>query len=455
MRSGTVTISPWTRWFVIVAALISAGVALNRIVSPLDDSDRYDRDFIQEYLVSQAIWEGSDPYLPLPQMASKYLEQPPALPWKHPSPHPPVAALAFVPVGILPYWTGKTVWLIVELACLFGFVEMIARWWGGGATLLTKGIAVLACLCFGPMIRELWNGQFSLILLAILTGAWLGLRSGRDVAGGGLLGLSIALKLTGWPIALFLGLRRRWRSAAACAGVIVVTHLLAALVLGLDTVTHYYRVIGPEVARDYRQHMENYSFWSVGSRLFGVEAIEGLGGFVTEPLIPSAAAEKGLTYVLPVVMLIAAMALAWRCRSFDSAYGILLVAGLPINPVVWDHYLLLTALPIAICFRRLSYLEFPAGRVTAAMIGLALSIVLPHFYLDLMVEAFARPDARYGHVMPFWPGLVTYIPLIPLAIWIGLLWTTDGVGQFAEASQADQSPAAAAPATTEAGVIPE
>jgi len=26
---------------------------------------------------------------------------------------------------------------------------------------------------------------------------------------------------------------------------------------------------------------------------------------------------------------------------------------------------------------------------------------------------------------PFFPGLVTYLPLVPLGIWIGLLWSTD------------------------------
>src|SRR5262249_37774420 len=108
------------------------------------------------------------------------------------------------------YPVGKIVWLIIELLCLAGFVEMMSRWWGAGLRWWEKGLAICAGLSFGPVISELWNGQFSLILLVLLTGAWLQLRSGRDVAGGCLLGAAIALKWTAWPIGIFLFFRGRW-----------------------------------------------------------------------------------------------------------------------------------------------------------------------------------------------------------------------------------------------------
>ena len=39
------------------------------------------------------------------------------------------------------------------------------------------------------------------------------------------------------------------------------------------------------------------------------------------------------------------MALARLSRSFDTAYGILLCASIVVNPIAWDHYMILTALP--------------------------------------------------------------------------------------------------------------
>lgn len=420
------TLSPLTRWFLIVVALVSAVVALNRIVSPFSDADLYDRDFIQEHLIAQAWRSGDDPYRPLPELAAKYLAEPPkSLPWNHECPHPPPAVLAFIPIGLLPYRVGKVVWLIVELACLAGFVEMMSRWWGAGIRWWEKGLAICAALSFGPVISELWNGQFSLVLLVLLAAAWLGLRSGGDAAGGCLLGVAIALKWTAWPIGIFLLLRRHWTAVFVCAAVVLLANALGVAVLGWDAVERYYTVIGPGVARDYRQHLENYSFWSVSSRVFGVVPFEGGGGFVTQSLAPNETLERIVKYALPALMLVVALTLALRCRSFDSSYGILMTLGLPINPVIWDHYLLLTALPITICLRRLMRVGFTPWTGTLVLVGLGVSILLPHAYLDKSVELFKVPDERYDFVLPFLPGLVTYLPLVPIGIWTGLLWTTD------------------------------
>lgn len=430
------TVAPLTRWVFVAIAGISALVALTRIVSPWDDANLFHRDFLQEHLIAQAIRDGDDPYKPLPALAQKYLPEQPPLPWKHPTPHPPPAALAFVPLGLLPFRIGRLLWLAIELGCLGGFIEMMSRWWGPGVSWKFKTLAALVSLSFGPVFSDLWNGQFSMLLLLILTAAWLRLRAGQDASGGVLLGLAIALKLTAWPTAIFLTLKRRWSAVVACAVLIVFANLLAAGLLGFETVRRYFTAVGPTVARSYRQYLENYSFWSVGSRFFGPERVEGLFGAVIQPLWPNATLEVLATYSLPALLLVLALTLAWRCRSFDSAYGILLVAGIPINPVVWDHSLLLTALPIGICLRRLAHGGASRTSIALVTVGIAISIPMTHAYLEAMVRTFATPDAHACMVVPFLPGLATYLPLVPIGIWTWLLWTTDAQAAMAVESDA-------------------
>lgn len=420
------TVSPLARWVFAGIAVVSAAVALNRIVSPWDDANLFHRDFLQEHLIAQAISDGDDPYKPLPELAKKYLPEQPPLPWKHATPHPPPAAVAFVPLGVVPFRIGRLLWLAIELGCLVAFIAMISRWWGADVSWKFKTLAALASLTFGPVFSELWNGQFSMFLLVLVTAAWLRLRDGKDASGGALLGLAVALKLTAWPTAIFLTLKRRGRAVAACAAVIVVANLLAASVLGFETIRRYYAAVGPTVARSYRQYLENYSFWSVGSRFFGTERIEGLFGVATQPLWANPTLEGIVTYSLPALMLALSLTLAWRCRSFDSAYGILLTVGIPINPVVWDHSLLLSALPIAICVRRLAAIGYTRTSATLVAVAIAISILAPHAYLEMMARAFVVHESNYGNVIPFLPGLATYLPLVPLGIWTWLLWTTDG-----------------------------
>jgi hypothetical protein len=97
---------------------------------------------------------------------------------------------------------------------------------------------------------------------------------------------------------------------------------------------------------------------------------------------------------------------------------------LPINPVVWDHYLMLTAIPIVIVFARLRDAGFPRGQTTLALVCLGLTILPNGAYLTPAL-GLSVGEINDKKVLPFLAGLVTYVPLIPLAGWIGLLAATD------------------------------
>ena len=422
------TLSPTLRRFFLVFAFVAAIVAGKRIVDSYETRELYRKDFVQEYVLARAVLGGTYPYDPMPEMAERF-GLPDNVPWAHPTPHTPAAAILSVPIGLFPYPVAVTIWLVVELACLALVVELLSRTWGEPVSLVEKIVIFLLSLATGPVLHELWFGQFGSILLLLLTLAWLNLRAGRDEIGGALLGLSIALKLTAWPIALFLVLTNRWRAIVPAVGVIALLHLVAAVVLGSGPVLDYYYVVGPRIAADYARHDENFSLWTLIPRFFSAGGIEGIGvanHFVAMPLDVSPTTEPLLRYAFLVMAtaFLGAMWLARHCRNFDSAYGILLCASLPINPVVWDHYLMLTAIPIVIVFRRLRDADFPRTATALALVCLGLTILPNAAYLTPALR-FAVGEINDKKVLPFLAGLVTYVPLIPLAGWIGLLAMTD------------------------------
>ncbi|HEX3316089.1 MAG TPA: hypothetical protein VHR72_14420, partial [Gemmataceae bacterium] len=164
-------------------------------------------------------------------------------------------------------------------------------------------------------------------------------------------------------------------------------------------------------------------------RLFSHSTIEGIRAanhFVALPLDASPMMRPLLRYAFLVMAtaFLGAMWLARHCRSFDSSYGILLCASLPINPVVWDHYLMLTAIPIVIVFARLRDAGFPRGQTALALVCLGLTILPNAAYLTPALQ-FSVGELHDKKVLPFLAGLVTYVPLIPLSGWIGLLAITD------------------------------
>jgi Glycosyltransferase family 87 len=424
-----VTLSPTLRRFFIVFAVVAAAVAGKRVADSYEEREFYRKDFLQEYVLARAVLAGVYPYAPMPEMAARF-NLPPNVPWAHPTPHTPVAAILSVPIGLFAYPVAVTIWLVLELLCIALAVELLARAWGEPVPLLAKITLFLMSLATGPVLHELWFGQFGSILLVLLTLAWLNLRAGRDEIGGALLGLSIALKLTAWPIALFLLLMNRWRAIVPAVGVIALLNFVAVLALGSTTVQDYWYVVGPRIAADYARHDENFSLWTVIPRLFSAGGVEGIGvanHFVAMPLDESPTTQPILRYafLLPATAFLGAMWLARHCRSFDSAYGILLCASLPINPVVWDHYLMLAAIPIVIVFSRLRDAGFPRGRTALALVSLGLTILPGAAYLTPALRASVG-EINDKQVLPFLAGLVTYVPLLPLAGWIGLLAATDG-----------------------------
>lgn len=422
------TLSPTMRRFFLLFAFVAALVAGKRIADSYEPRELYRKDFLQEYVLARAVLAGVYPYAPMPEMAARF-GLPPDVPWSHPTPHTPAAAILSVPLGLLPYPVAVTIWLLFELACLAIVVELLARAWGEPVSLLMKIAIFLMGLATGPVLHELWFGQFSSILLLLLTLAWLNLRSDRDEIGGALIGLSIALKLTAWPIALFLLLTNRWRAILPAIGVIALLHFVAVLVLGMAPVLDYYYVVGQQIAADYAWHDENFSLWTLIPRLFSHSTIEGIRAanhFVALPLDASPMMRPLLRYAFLVMAtaFLGAMWLARHCRSFDSSYGILLCASLPINPVVWDHYLMLTAIPIVIVFARLRDAGFPRGQTALALVCLGLTILPNAAYLTPALQ-FSVGELHDKKVLPFLAGLVTYVPLIPLSGWIGLLAITD------------------------------
>jgi hypothetical protein len=420
--------SPTFFRFLAAFAIVAGVVGAKRIVvDSFAEDELYRKDFVQEYLLAKAVVDGEYLYPDVPVLMAKYFDPPHSVPWDHPTPHTPVAAVLSVPIGFFPYGVAVSIWIILELGCLAYAIELLARWWSEPVSRLQKTVLFLMCLGFGPVIHELYYGQFSLVLLVLVLHAWLALRRNRDVEGGLWLGLAIALKLTAWPVGLFLLLRGRCRAVIAAGAVVLGLNAVAGTIVGWQAAADYYLKVGPLITKLYHQHFDNYSLWTIGGRIFAPEpGVIIPNRLIAMTLWPSAPLDRFVSLAIPCLAFLAAMTLAWRCRQFDSAFGILLCASLPLNPVAWDHYLLLTAIPIAVAARRLKDAGFPKGVTTVALVALAITVFPNPFYLVWSARLFAYATPSGVKAIPFAAGLVAYMPLLALAAWIVILWRTDG-----------------------------
>ncbi|HEY8503166.1 MAG TPA: glycosyltransferase family 87 protein, partial [Gemmataceae bacterium] len=152
--------------------------------------------------------------------------------------YPPFMTLMALPFTEMPLWVGRVTWYAVNVLCFVLLVRLAWRLSGGGRL---EGAAVrdrseqwvfllgLGCGVWYSF-HTMTHKQTDLVIAALLLGGCVAVWRGRPLLGGGLLGLSAAMKCTPLLFAPYLMLRRRWLAAGVLVAVAVGVNLLPDLV---------------------------------------------------------------------------------------------------------------------------------------------------------------------------------------------------------------------------------
>lgn len=226
--------------------------------------------------------------------------------------YPPAIAFAFVPLSVLPFGVANGVFFLLSVsAALLALRLLGVRDW----------VCYAAAFASPPMLAASANGTISAFLLLAVAAAWRYRdHSGRVAAA---VGSAVVAKLFLWPLCIWLVVTRRYRAAALSA------------VAGACVTLFAWGVLGFAGLRDYPRLLSRLSDLT-GVNSYSVYALErGLG-------LPSWAAQLGL------VAAAAAVLLATRCATDERLFMTAIGLGLLLTPIMWQHYLVLLFVPIAI-----------------------------------------------------------------------------------------------------------
>ncbi len=222
--------------------------------------------------------------------------------------YPPVAAVLFAPLALLPIPVLKAVWTALQLALLAYAARCGARAVGVPSGSPTAAVVVLVTALatwLDPVRTTLYLGQVNIVLLALVLGDLLGRRDSRWRGVG--VGLAAAVKLTPLLFVGYLLLRRRYRAAATAVGTFAAAGLVGFLVAPADSVTYWLR--GTFAAADRIAAVDGAANHSVNGL---VTRLLGPGPAATAVYLVCAAA-------LVVVTLALAVRLAGRGRCAAGA----------------------------------------------------------------------------------------------------------------------------------------
>lgn len=147
--------------------------------------------------------------------------------------NPPVVALPFALLAPLSLQTAYMIWSVVNAGVLAYLCWMIVRALPETTRRLRFRL-LAACLTFLPVWMAIIHGQLSLLLLVVVTGAWLAMDRGDDFSAGAILSLVIVKpQLLPMPL-IALACQRRWRMLGGVGAGISALSLLSLAIVGVS-----------------------------------------------------------------------------------------------------------------------------------------------------------------------------------------------------------------------------
>jgi alpha-1,2-mannosyltransferase len=272
--------------------------------------------------------------------------------------YPPLAAMVFTALAVVPVAVAVAALTAVSLAALAAVAVVVVR---------RPVTLVAAAFAFGvvlePVRLTLSFGQVNLVLMALVVADCLLPRTWWPR--GALIGLAAAVKLTPFAFLLFFAAHRQWRPVCTAVGAFAAVSLLVWVLAPADTPAYLSTVLGDPTRIGGLTYTGNQSLNGFWHRL-------GLG--------------DGVTTALWLASALVVAALGWvavrRARAAGDDLAALLAAaaaGLLASPVSWSHHWVWAVLAGVWVVPRLAGWRWP-GRI-AAVVGLLVFVAPPHWVL--------------------------------------------------------------------------
>lgn len=257
--------------------------------------------------------------------------------------YPAPINVAMVPFALVPVWLAAGVYTVISAAAMIAGIRLLG----------VRDWRCLALVCVSwPFLYSICLGEVGPLLVLGTGIAW----RWRDRLWPPALAIAgiVALKLFPWTLGAWLAITRRFRTLALSVCVCLVVTLGAWALIGFQGLTEY-----PRMLSDISLLQEGR-----GVSLVTVLVVAGAS--------PTAATVAALIAALGILLL------AWRQASGPDgdrkAFSLSVLAALTGTPIVWDHYMVLLFVPIALASPGLSSLWL-VPVLTPVLAELTLSIV--------------------------------------------------------------------------------
>lgn len=275
-------------------------------------------DFLTFRRAASAVLHGSSPFPHHPDPA--------VLAIGHSFVYPPIAAYPFIPFTALPAHVAIVVYLVASIAAMG-----MALWILGVRDWRIFGVVLL----WEPVLMWLLEGPIEPWMLLLLAIGWRWRAHAFRLAA--VVALLVAFKLFLWPLLVWLFATRRIRAFLASAAMTASFIVVPFAGVGIDALRGY-----PHLLR----------------MLTNVDGPSSFSLFAVFNTVMSNHNAQ-LAVIGGALVLAAVVGIVARGDDGDRpAFSVAVVGAVMLSPIVWAHYFILLAVPIALARPRLSALWF-------------------------------------------------------------------------------------------------
>lgn len=305
--------------------------------------------------------------------------------------YPPLAAVLFAVLGLMPLVVAVSVftavslfglWVITHLSVVnTGFAAHLGRWFAraGDSPVSVAALAVptavvaVAAIALEPVRETLSFGQINLMLIALVAADCLVKRP--PWPRGLLIGIAAAVKLTPAAFVLFFIARGQWRPMVTAVAGFVGCGLLGLVLAPSASRTYWLDALGDT------SRVGNLAF-SGNQSMRGVLARFG---------VPDSVAGPVWLVLCSLVVLVAWLVLRGPLLRRDDlgSFTVVATATLLISPVSWTHHWI-AVLPGLLWGADHLRRRFTSGGAACWLAALAVFVVGPHWYLPELRDPGAQ-----------------------------------------------------------------
>jgi Glycosyltransferase family 87 len=245
--------------------------------------------------------------------------------------YPPQLALAFVPLGRLPYFSALAVWTLVSVGLYAGAVWAVMRVSPALQAYRLEGWSF--ALGFTPFLQLIAHGQIASLAVPLLVAALYGFRARRPVLVGLALGSMVFKPQLG---AFALAAIALWPSWRLLSGLTLGSVLQLGVVVGFVGTTPLHDYLGV-------LHRLATSAGQFEPKLWAMHSLRGAFELLLGPGRPAT-----VCWLLGGAGVVWLARRAWlRHQSPDVRFALIAIVGLLLNPHLYIYDLVLLAVPLA------------------------------------------------------------------------------------------------------------